>query len=539
MRVSLPFPGSIAGALLLGLALATPATARMTSVEARGEAVRLFLTPTGAPRLNGVVLAAEGDAVVVRQAYGMARFATGERLSPDAVFQTASAAKPFTATAVLQLRDAGLLELDDPVARHLAGFPRADVTIRHLLNHTSGLPDLELFEAAVAGNPDLVVSGVDLIPALQAWDGPRAFAPGDAFRYANTNYQLLARIVETVSRQRFADYMRENIFRPAGMRSTYVLGDPASDALPAPVANHVQAVLFREAPEDVATLRLSDPRAMRPYRYEGHNLGSTVGDQNLFTTVDDLRRFDRALRDGAVLSLESQAEAYTPTRLNDGSEYLDAEIYRIYQTQCSYGLGWEVCDHPVFGRIVGHAGYNRGIATLFYRNPAREQVIALFDNGGSGDFASVAASIGLLLNGEPALPLSSQKSLTRAYGVSLVEHGPVAALIAFNARRADTETWGFTPAGLNRLGYDLLRNGHPELAEHVFRLNVTLNPDQGNWYDSWADGLVALGRTGEAVALYERALELQPALRDTAAKLQALRQAGEQGPQGAEGARRR
>jgi len=500
----------------------TPAKAQAT-LQDRGAAIRSFLRPADAPaRLNGVVLAVEGETVVIRQAQGLARFATEEPLAAGAVFQTASAAKPFTATAVLQLRDAGRLGLEDPVAEYLSGFPWSDIRVRHLLNHTSGLPDLELFEPLVAREPNRIITGADLIPALAAWEPPLPARPGDAFRYSNINYQLLAVIVETVSGRPFADYMRENVFQPAGMTSTWVLGDPARAALPAPVANHVHAVMFREAPEDVATLDLPDPRAMRPYRYEGYNLGSTVGDQNLFTTVDDLERFDRALREGRILSLASQADAYTPTRLNDGAEYLDAEVYRIYQARCSYGLGWEVCDHPSFGRIAGHSGYNRGIATLFYRNPGRRQVIAMFDNGGGVDFADRAASVANLLNGAAALPISSQRSLTRAFGSRLVEHGPVPALIFFNAHRADVEIWGFTAAGLNRLGYDLLRNGHPALAEEVFRLNVTLHPEAGSWYDSWADALSGMGRTADAISLYRRTLELQPDSSATVAKLKAL-----------------
>lgn len=511
--------------LLLWPGLAGVAAVHAATPVEPGEAMRRLLQPDGADaRLNGVVLAAEDGALLVRQAHGLSRFATREPLQPGAIFQAASVAKAFTATAVLQLRDAGRLDLEDAVATHLPGFPWRGITVRHLLNHTSGLPDLELFEAAVAKDPGLVVKAEDLVPALRAWDRPLRSEPGEAFRYSNINYQLLARIVERASRQAFPDYMREHVFRPAGMQETYVLGDPAAQILPAPVAKHVHAVLFREEPEDVAQLDL-DERAMRPYRYEGRNLGATVGDQNLFTTVDDLLRFDGALREGRILGPASQAEAYLPTRLNDGSEYLDAEIYRIYQARCSYGLGWEVCDHPAFGRIVGHAGYQRGIATLFYRNPARKQVIAMFDNGDTGDFATLAASVANLLNRVPALPMPGQRSLTRAYGARLVEHGPVAALVFFNAHRGDIEHWGFTARGLNRLGYDLLHNGHPVLAEEVFRINVTLHPDTGAWYDSWADGLAAIDRAADAIELYRRALELQPDARETARKLQVLERA--------------
>jgi Flp pilus assembly protein TadD len=104
------------------------------------------------------------------------------------------------------------------------------------------------------------------------------------------------------------------------------------------------------------------------------------------------------------------------------------------------------------------------------------------------------------------------------------------ALVFFNAHRADTTNWGFTAGGINRLGYDLLRNGYPAQAEDVFRLNVTLHPDDGPWYDSWADALAMLGRTGDAIALYRRALQLRPDAKDSADKLKALLETGAVSP---------
>ena len=133
--------------------------------------------------------------------------------------------------------------------------------------------------------------------------------------------------------------------------------------------------MYRSKPEDVRRLDYPDQKMMRPYRYEGFNLGSTIGDQNLFSTLRDLMLFDRALRLGKILSLRSQEEAYAPVRLNNGSEYVEPVVYELYASKCSYGMGWEVCRHPVRGWLVGHAGYNRGISTMVYRevDPARSR----------------------------------------------------------------------------------------------------------------------------------------------------------------------
>lgn len=395
--------------------------------------------------------------------------------------------------------------------RHLPGFPYAAITIRHLLSHTSGLPSLQLFEPLIAQRPDHVVTGADLVPALQAWTQPLPFEPGADFRYSNTNYQLLALIVERISGRPFGEYVRDRIFRPAGMFSSYVLGSRAIGRHVEPVTRHVQAVMYRIEPEDVRRLAYPDRIMMRPYRYELHNLGSTVGDQNLFSTLDDLVRFDRALAAGRILSAASQEEAYAPVRFNDGRVFQEAEEYKLYGVRCSYGLGWEVCRHPTRGRLVGHAGYSRGIATMLYRALDTEAFVAMYDNGDGGSFAERFASVVNVANGEAPLELSVQRSLTREYGQALIEAGPTAALILYNRLRGDTAGWASTNAGMNRLGYDLLHNGYQTLALEAFRLNVMLNPADANVYDSYGEALAASGRADEAILAYRRSLEIQPA----------------------------
>ncbi|MDZ4690122.1 serine hydrolase domain-containing protein [Terricaulis sp.] len=485
--------------------------------------IAAILTPQNEqPVYNGGVLAVADGRVVYRGADGFADFAAGRRLRPDDVFQAASMAKPFTSTAVLQLRDRGLLRLDDRVSQHLEGFPFDAITIRHLLTHTSGLPDLELFETLIAADPAHVVSAEDLLPALSAWTRPLAFEPGAAFRYSNTNYQLLALIVARVSQQPFGVYVRDHIFRPAGMRHSYVLGTPPLARTRPSVLNQSFATMYAEPQQDVRTIQVNDARLMRRLRYETFNMGSTLGDQNLFTTLDDLRRFDAALRSGRVLSHATQAEAYAPVRLNDGTEYRESEVYIAYGVPCSYGMGWETCAHPDFGRLVGHAGYSRGIATMFYRNVERRQMIAMFDNADMGDFAQKFASIANALNGAPPVEFSRSRSLTRAYGRMLVRDGAGAARAFFDAHRGDTAAWTFTPRGLNQLGYDLLRNGHEALALEAFRLNVELNPDHAGYWDSLGEGLGVNGMRDEAIAAYRRSLELNPDNESGRAALQRL-----------------
>lgn len=486
---------------------AVPAAPPPTSTVQRN--LENFFGKPNTSFFNGGLLVAAAKPVALR-VDGYAEFATKTPLRRDSVFQLASAAKPFTSTAVLQLRDRGSINLDAPVAHYLARFPYPAITVRHLLTHTSGLPDLELFEPLIAAEPGHIVSGADLIPALIAWQKPARFKAGEQFRYSNVNYQLLAQVVATVTRQSFGAYVRDHILRPSGMRASFVLGTPPIAGSGAPVASHVVAVMFKTEPEDVRRLNYPDKIMMRPYRYEGFNLGSTVGDQNLFSTLDDLKRFDRALRSGRILSKKSQEEAYAPVRLNNGSDYAEPGIYDPYASPCSYGMGWEVCRHPTRGRLVGHTGYNRGIAVMLYRELDSGLMAAMYDNADSVDFAKKFAAAINIAHQEVPLAVSHQRSAAREYGRRLIAEGPTSALIRFNQLRADTTRWVVTKSGLNRLGYDLLRNGYAELSLEPLRINLLLFPQDASVYDSYGEALAANLRRKEAIMAYRRSLELMP-----------------------------
>ncbi|HYH10628.1 MAG TPA: serine hydrolase [Thermoanaerobaculia bacterium] len=472
--------------------------------------------------INGGVLVADRGAVVYEHASGFADFARRVPNTIDTPFQTASITKTLTSTAILQLRDRGKLELDKPVRRYLPDFPFEAITLRHLLSHTSALPDLELFESVVQNDPARVISNADVIPALRAWQRPLEFKPGDRFRYSNTNYMLLALVIERVSGQTYSGYLERYLFRPAGMRDSFV-GDAAHEKkLTRAAKNHLLPTMYTTEPVDVATLDLRDERKMRRIRYETRNLGATVGDQNVFSTLRDLYRFDQALRSGRLLSRRSLDEAATPVKLNDGSTYFDAEVTVAYGLRCSYGLGWEVCDDPAVGKLMSHSGYNRGIATVFYRNLSKNQTVIAFDNTDGNSLAQKVASAVNILNGKEPLEIDSRASLTREFGATLVARGAAAAIIRLNEMRAQSDEYVGTPRGMNVLGYDLLHNGHTALALEPFRINLILHPDDANVYDSYGDALAGNGDAAGALAMYRKAVMLDPNNMESRRKLQEL-----------------
>lgn len=503
---------------------AVPQAGTQTLAEVSLRVSRFLAPQPDHPDINGGVIVIVSGSPAIRQIYGLSSFAEHTRLNDASVFQAASLAKPFTAIAILQLCESGRLKLDQPIREVLGWFPYAGITVRHLLTHTSGLPDLEVFETIVTSNSEHIVGLADLEAAFRNWPNNQVRKVGAEFRYSNVNFQLLAAMVERVSGQSFATYMRENVFRPAGMTSSYVLGGSAIGRKREPVRNHMLATMFETVPRDVASISYGDKRRMRRLRYETVNLGATLGDQNLFTTLDDLRNFDVALETQKLLSAKTLEEAWRPATLGDGKAISEQHVNPAFGVRCSYGLGWEVCDHPEFGRVVGHGGYNRGIATQYMRVPGRKVALALFDNGDSGDFSLKVNGVLAIANGSEPPRLDRRKSITRAYGAELVRSGPVAARALFARLKNMPDRWTFTGAGLNQLGYDLLYNGHQELSLEPFRLNVELHPDEGDYFDSLGEALATLGRIDEAIGAYSRALELDPGnenARDTLVRLRA------------------
>lgn len=193
------------------------------TAQNRDLALKKYFDTLAAHRLyDGNIALAENGHKVYSFCGGYANYFTAQRNTEQSRFNLASISKIFTSTAILQLRDKGKLKLDDEVQKYLPGFPFPGVTLRHLLTHTSGLPNLELYEEVVKQYPDTVITNEAVLPLLARWKKGLYFKPGDEFRYCNTNFNLLALMVEKVSGVDFPRYMEKNIFKPAGMRNSYI-----------------------------------------------------------------------------------------------------------------------------------------------------------------------------------------------------------------------------------------------------------------------------------------------------------------------------
>ena len=292
------------------------------------DAVLRSLIPEGEPGAAVAVLR-DGD-FIYRKAHGLADLEWGTPLRPDCSFRIASLSKPFTATAVMRLAEQGALSIDDPVERHVPDFdPRGrTVTLRHLLNHTSGIRNHDQGHARRTDRANIPRD--QLLREILA--APFDFEPGERYAYCNSGYILLGAVIEAASGQDYEAFLRTAFFEPFGMDRT---GLCLADAIiPLRARGYVRGRSgFHNARPD-------------PTNWS-HSAGG------LRSTLDDLAVWDRALRDGRAIGRESFAAMIEPTRLADGSSY-------------PYGFGWGTATYGG-RRLHHHTGGVSGFACQMAR----------------------------------------------------------------------------------------------------------------------------------------------------------------------------
>jgi CubicO group peptidase (beta-lactamase class C family) len=278
------------------------------------------------------------DGIVLhRRGYGLADLEAGTPIGGDTAFYLCSLAKAFTAMAVMLLADAGQVQYDERVRRLAPELPAfADaITVRHLLYHTSGLPDY----FRLSTRPDLAeLSGftnADVLRwlcRLEALD----FPPGERRQYSNAGYILLAILVARAADQPFHQFLQQRIFGPLGMQRTLVYDETG------PVVPQLAYGYFGGTVE------------AGPYQRWDYNL-RTAGGGGIFSTVDDLYRWDQALYTERLASAAALREAWTPGRLNDGTTF-------------GYGFGWEIGSFRG-RRQLAHSGNLAAYHARFLRFP--------------------------------------------------------------------------------------------------------------------------------------------------------------------------
>ncbi|MBU7576879.1 MAG: serine hydrolase [Flavihumibacter sp.] len=308
-------------------------------------------------RFNGVVLYAEKGKPILSKTYGVADFQTGKPLSISSPFNLASVTKQFICAGILILYDRGLLQLDEPASKYLPTLPYPEVTIRQLMTHTSGLPEyFELFNNN-RGNADTLNNKL-LLAMLAQYRPPMQFSPGSSWSYCNTNYVLLASILETVSGQGLEAFFQKEIIRPLGLKNTYIF------RLPDTVNNPHQVKGFQE---ENGQRRLNDLTF-----WDG-----VVGDGNLFSSAEDLLKWEQQLYKSKIIKPATLAMAFQPVALTIQGR----------DSSYPYGFGWGI-DKP--GEQYSHTGGWTGFVNIIMRDVKKKRTLILLSSG-SNPAAMIAA----------------------------------------------------------------------------------------------------------------------------------------------------
>jgi CubicO group peptidase (beta-lactamase class C family) len=297
---------------ICGVLIAMTASARADKVD------RFIEAEMKRRHIPGLALAVVRDGKPTKvKAYGLADIENDVRVTPDSVFELASITKQFTATAVMLLVEEGKLRLEDPISRYLPEptGPWKEVTVRHLLTHTSGLPGFGNDLKNVRVGP--FTSTAQVYDAVSK-DGLEA-RPGERWQYSDSGYFLLGMIIEKASGKRWGEFLTERIFRPLGMSAT------STQNLTAILKHRVHGYGRRKG--EWINIR-------RVVEFE---LFSFAG---VFSTVKDLAKWDAALDTEKLLKKASLEQMWTPAKLKDGSRALAGEE--------SYGFGWFI------GETKGH-----------------------------------------------------------------------------------------------------------------------------------------------------------------------------------------
>ncbi|QQR86561.1 MAG: serine hydrolase [Flavobacteriales bacterium] len=368
---------------------------------------------------GGAVLVAQGGKVLYERALGLADVPAKKALTTANQFRIGSVTKQFAAVSILQLAEAGKLNVDDEIQKYV-DFPRKEqpITIRHLLTHTSGIPN---FTNGPGYTPEAYAKDIDLKSLIALFaDLPLEFAPGKQWSYSNSGYLLLSAIIEKASGQPWSDYANEHLFAPAGMSHTtasLVQGSPAE------AQGYAQA---ESGWQPALPISMSWP----------------LGAGNIRSTVGDLWKWNTSVFAGKLVPLARLAQAHQPATLADGSSH-------------PYGFGWgfeNVQDSPT----IEHNGGIDGFVSASLYLPTEDIYVAVLVNRESGDASRLAPKLAAIALGKPfgGPEVALTEAMAAAYTGVYVNAEGVERYITAEGNKLHAMRQGGSPNALRHLGND-------------------------------------------------------------------------------------
>lgn len=324
-----------------------------------GEVDTLLTDISKEGQFNGVVLIAKNGEIAFKKAYGIANCETKTPLTTTTPFNLTSLTQSFTAMGIMILAEKGKLKYDDPIAKYLPELAYyKSITIRHLLNHTSGLMEYsELFEK-YNWDTSKTADNNDLISLLKKYHPMLLFEAGSKSMYTNTDYALLATIIQITSGQPYEVFLKQNIFNPLGMRNSFAYN-----------------LKMKQSPGERAIGFIMRDTTVSPL-----NLTFTdgiMGDGNIYCSVEDLFIWDQALYTEKLVKKATLDLAYTPAKLKDGST-------------TDYGFGWFLSSDQ---KSVRHQGAWVGFRAFIYRDMSTKSTLIVLENSVSRYFNQLTRTL--------------------------------------------------------------------------------------------------------------------------------------------------
>jgi N-acyl-D-amino-acid deacylase len=309
---------------------------------------------------NGTALVAENGKVLYRKAFGMGNITSNEPLKTSSAFNLASVSKQFFTMMVMLLKEQGKLNFDDAVQKHLPDFPYENITIRHLMTHTSGVP--EYFDVILRHTRSVdTVNNADLVQVFKDVKPPLDFKAGEKWQYCNTNYAYIASIIDRVSGEKVATFFQKRIAQPLGLKDTYIY----HLEMPTSPKNRVYGFQYLDGKKKMDDL----------VRFDG-----IIGDGNVYSSVEDLLTWEQSFYTEKLIKQNTIKEALTPVKLNDGSTY-------------DYGFGWGIEATEKMGKKISHTGSWVGFRTVVVRYVDKKQTLIVLCNNGNTEQIKAAISI--------------------------------------------------------------------------------------------------------------------------------------------------
>jgi len=297
---------------------------------------------------HGAILVAKNDKIVYQNQIGMADFRKKKPLNKESVFQLASVSKQFTATSIMMLIERNQLQLTDTVSKYFPKFPFKNITIKHLLNHTSGLPKY-FWVAEHEWNKSKPPSNLEMMKFFETSStASMFFRPGRNFDYSNTGYFVLASIIEKITEMSYSDFVRINIFERLQMDNSFVYSyknDPIKE-------NQLQGYRLY--------------RGWRHLKIGGTVNDAIVGDKNIYATNEDLHKWIVGLNNGTLISEESLEMMYTKGKTK-------------YGRKVPYGFGFRI-DTKNDEKVIYHFGKWNGFSTGLSMYPNKDLVVIILEH---------------------------------------------------------------------------------------------------------------------------------------------------------------